>query len=103
MPDAVVYVGMLLCCSVAAVGGARLLGSRMWLGGIIASQGRDDWPHGIQEPDVPAFAVAHADALRRIPPDDEDLIADIEGASPEPEIVDLHVRSYTRPSNADRP
>jgi hypothetical protein len=79
VPDAVVYVAMLLACSLAAVGGARLLGSRMWLGGVITSYRRDDWPYDVQEPDAPA---------------------ELDGMPPAAEIVEVHVRGYTRPDDA---
>lgn len=97
MPDAVVYVATLLGCSLGAIGGAWLLGTRMWLLGVVTSQGRDSWPRGVQEQDAPHFAVAHADALRPSVPDAitfEDL--DTEAGLPTPELVELHVRGYDR-------
>lgn len=102
MPDGVVDIAMLLACSVAAVGGARLLGSRMWLGGVITTYRRDDWPYGVQEGDAPRFAVAHADALRPNPPREAVETVEVDGIPPAPEIVELHVRGYTRPSHAHR-
>jgi hypothetical protein len=102
MPDGVVDIAMLLACSLAAVGGARLLGSRMWLGGVITTYRRDDWPYGVQE-DVPPFAVAHAGALRPSPRSDDAVTTDIDGAPPAPEIVELHTRGYSPPSHAYRP
>jgi hypothetical protein len=34
------------------------------LSGMFAAQGRPEWPHGVQEPDAPRFAVEHALELR---------------------------------------
>jgi hypothetical protein len=34
------------------------------LDGMFARTDRRDWPRGVQEPDVPRFAVEHLDALR---------------------------------------
>jgi hypothetical protein len=43
------------------------------VGGLFADQGRDDWPHGVQEPDAPRFRVDRADRLRRSADTFEDL------------------------------
>lgn len=86
---------VLLGFGLAVIGGAWLVGSRLWLGGLVSIRQPSDWPHGIQEPDAPRFAVDHAEALRPDPAEVspfEDLAAD--SALPMPEIVELHVRSY---------
>jgi hypothetical protein len=101
MPDGIVDIAMLLACSLAAVGGARLLGSRMWLGSVVTTYRHDDWPYGTQEPDASVFAVAHADALRPSRPAEAVTTADFDGQPAAPEIVELHVRGYTRQSNAE--
>jgi hypothetical protein len=102
MPDAVVYVAMVLGCSLAAVGGARLLGSRMWLGGVIADQVRDDGPPGIREADTSPVAAARTDPAQPGPSSDVVLTDDIEAAPAAAEIVELHVRGYTRPGDPRR-
>jgi hypothetical protein len=45
-------------------GGRRGDGPAGLLSGLFAAQGRPDWPHGVQEPDAPRFAVEHALELR---------------------------------------
>ena len=45
---------------------ARLNGGRpVEIGGIFPTHGRNDWPRGVQEGDLPRFAVDHAASLRR--------------------------------------
>jgi hypothetical protein len=39
-------------------------GSDASLSGLFAQNDRRDWPRGVQETDVPRFAVEHLDALR---------------------------------------
>ena len=39
-------------------------GSDTSLSGLFAHNDRRDWPRGVQEMDVPRFAVEHLDALR---------------------------------------
>jgi hypothetical protein len=34
------------------------------LDGLFAKSGQTDWPHGVQESDVPRFAIEHLDGLR---------------------------------------
>ena len=47
------------------VAGALLgAGTENSLTGLFAQNGRRDWPQGVQETDVPRFAVEHLDALR---------------------------------------
>ena len=98
MPDAIVYIALVIVCSVAAIGGARALGSRAWHGGVITGQARSDWPRGIQEQDVPHFAIGHADALRR-GFDDGTGMVDLEAGAevPTAETVELDVHPYDRP------
>ena len=38
------------------------------VGGLFPVEGRNDWPQGVQEPDVPRFAVEHAEVLRPADP-----------------------------------
>ena len=102
MPDGVVDIAMLLACSIAAVGGGRLLGSRMWLGGVITTYRRDEWPYRAQEPDVSAVAVAHAEALRSHPRAVAAVPVELDDGLPVAEIVELYVRGYTRSSHANR-
>lgn len=96
MPETLAFAAALLGDSMAVVGGAGLVGRRMWLG-VVTAGGRADRPRGGQEEDAPQFAVDHADALRRGVPDAtglEDI--DPDSAAPTPEIVELHVRGYDR-------
>jgi hypothetical protein len=51
--------GVLL--AVAALAGA---GSDPFLTGLFPQNDARDWPRGVQETDVPHFAVEHLDALR---------------------------------------
>jgi hypothetical protein len=47
------------------VAGALLgAGTDASLAGMFSQTGKHDWPHGVQEQDVPRFAVEHLDALR---------------------------------------
>jgi hypothetical protein len=102
MPDGVLDVAMLLACSLAAVGGGRLLGSRMWLGHVITTYRRDEWPYDASEPDAPAVAVSHAEALRPNPRGVAAVPMELDDGLPVAEIVELYVRGYTRPSHANR-
>ena len=36
----------------------------MAFSGLFPAQGPPDWPHGVQEPDAPRFALEHVKALR---------------------------------------
>lgn len=78
-----------------AFAGARLgAGSHLSLGGLFVPHGRSDWPRGVQETDVPHFAVEHAEALRRPPAvfaSHEELTGDEAEPSPT-ELVELRVR-----------
>jgi hypothetical protein len=71
------------------------------LGAFLPVQPRDEWPRGVQEGDVPHFAVEHVDALR--PGSDGSAAAgDMPGSSvtvdrddqpvAQPEIVELYTR-----------
>jgi hypothetical protein len=94
MPDSTLYVAALIGCSVAGIGGARLVGTHVWRGGMLAPQGAKDWPHGVQEGDAPRFDVANAAALQA------SAVAatgfeDLDGATAvPPELIELHVRRY---------
>jgi hypothetical protein len=47
------------------VAGALLgAGSETSLTGLFPQNAAREWPHGVQETDVPRFAVEHLDALR---------------------------------------
>lgn len=95
MPDAIVYLALVIGCSIAAIGGARTLGARVGHGGVVSGQGRGDWPRGIQEEDVPRFAIAHVDALRRGFDDGTGMVELEEGAEvPTAETVELDVHHY---------
>jgi hypothetical protein len=74
-------------------------GSHLPLAGLFPLQGRDDWPHGVQEGDAPHFAVEHADALRPGSPGAADerprnpaSVAQDDAADPPPEVVELYTR-----------
>jgi hypothetical protein len=58
--------------------------------GLFPPQGRSDWPHGIQESDVPRFALEHAAALR--PGAEGDMGIDDVEDGPVGDIVDLFNR-----------
>jgi hypothetical protein len=58
--------------------------------GLFPTQGRSDWPHGIQESDAPRFAVEHAAALR--PGAECDMGMDDVEDGPVGDIVDLFNR-----------
>jgi len=47
-----------------AVGALLGAGTDPSLTGLFPQSGARDWPHGVQETDVPRFAVEHLDALR---------------------------------------
>jgi len=47
-----------------AVGALLGAGSETSLAGLFPQNGAREWPHGVQETDVPRFAVEHLDALR---------------------------------------
>ena len=62
--------------------------------GLFPAQGRSDWPHGVQESDVPRFAVEHAASLR---PGTDVAIRDLEAGDDaevrlQGDIVDLFNR-----------
>lgn len=68
MPESLVLVTVIVGFGLLIVAGARLgAGSHLSLAGLFPAQSGNDWPRGVQEPDVPRFAVAHADTLRRDP------------------------------------
>ena len=56
-------LGFLLAA--AALAGA---GSDPFLTGLFPESGARDWPRGVQETDVPRFAVEHLDALGPLAP-----------------------------------
>lgn len=56
-----VFVGFGLIVAAGTWLGA---GSHLALDGLFPAQGRSDWPRGVQEGDLPRFAVDHVDSLR---------------------------------------
>ena len=58
--------------------------------GLFPARGRSDWPHGVQEADVPRFALEHAAALR--PGAEGDMGMDDVEDGPVGDIVDLFNR-----------
>ena len=52
------------------IAAAALLGAGTdpFMTGLFPQNGRRDWPHGVQETDVPRFAVEHLDALGPLAP-----------------------------------
>lgn len=99
MPAPVELASVLVSFGLITVAGARLgAGSHLSLIGLFVPQGRSDWPRGVQEMDVPRFAVEHAEALRHPPPDlapFEEVVGDETKASAA-ELVELHVRRFNR-------
>jgi hypothetical protein len=98
VPAPVELVSVIVGFGILAIAGARLgAGSHTSLVGLFGRPALDDWPHGVQEGDVPRFAVEHADALRhRAAPESpiEDLEPHTPGA-PRPALVELEVRRVT--------
>lgn len=80
---------------VIAVAGPWLIGpSDLALTGLFPARGRSDWPQGVQEGDVPHFALDHVDRIRPSVPVDVPTIReldDVEPAVPTVEPVELHV------------
>ena len=98
MPASVELVSVIVGFGLITFAGARLgAGSHLSLTGLFANQAVDAWPRGVQEGDVPHFAVEHADTLRHRPVQAspfEDLALD----SPEPPrsvLVAIEVRHRT--------
>ena len=94
MPAPVELVSVIVGFGLIALAGARLgAGSHVSLIGLFARAAIDEWPQGVQEGDVPRFAVEHADALRH-PPEPvspfEDLPAVASGMV-RPTLVDIEV------------
>jgi hypothetical protein len=44
------------------------MGTDPFLTGLFPQNDTRDWPHGVQETDVPRFAVEHLDTLRPLAP-----------------------------------
>lgn len=91
MPESLAFVTALAGFGLIIVAGARLgAGSHLSLAGLVPAHGQSDWPQGVQEPDAPRFAVAHADALRR---DATPATADLPAQEFDtPEIIDVYER-----------
>jgi len=96
----------LLTMALVAAGFASVIVAGAWLGagthqslaGLFPAQAPRSWPHGVQEPDAPHFALDHAEALRPgtvgawpVSPFDDDA-----EPGPVPEIVELYDRSIDR-------
>lgn len=79
--------------ALTAVGSRRSTGPTIPFSGLFPAHGRSDWPRGVQEQDLPSFALEHADALR--PGHDApraDLPSDDSGDESGTEIIDLFNR-----------
>lgn len=102
MSDAVPVLALLAIGCLIVFGSRRLgLEPSISLAGLWAPQGRTDWPHGIQEMDVPSFAVTHLDALHHGTSMSLDTpVADgsTEQDAPQPEMVEL----FDGPLRSDR-
>ena len=98
VPASVELVSVIVGFGIITVAGARLgAGSHLSLIGLFGRPALNEWPHGVQEGDVPRFRVEHADALRhRAAPTSpfEDLAPDTPEA-PRPTLVELEVRRAT--------
>lgn len=98
MPAPVELVSVIVVFGLITVAGARLgAGSHLSLSGLFVSAWSSEWPRGVQESDVPHFAVEHADGLRHPPPavaPYEELGGDDPQAT-RAEIVELHVGRVT--------
>jgi len=63
--------------------------------GLFPAHGRSDWPQGVQEPDLPRFALDHADALRAADRAERSTVrgcGPVEPAMPRVERVATNVR-----------
>jgi hypothetical protein len=100
VPAPVDLISAFVGFGLVVVAGARLgAGSPLGLTGLFPAQGRSDWPHGVQEGDVPRFALDHVAALRPEPPADVPWIHELahdEPAAPMVEIIEWRVRSLAR-------
>jgi hypothetical protein len=86
-----------LAAALAGVISATGRGPAVLFSGLFKSEGFAEWPHGVQEPDAPHFAVEHADSLRpraEIGPEAEGMTADID-ADLDGEIIELFNRRLT--------
>jgi len=65
MTDPVTILWLLAGFGFLLLAGAIIgAGSDSVLTGLFPQNGAREWPHGVQETDVPRFAVEHLDALR---------------------------------------
>ena len=98
MPGTAVNVAALIGCSLAGIGGARLVGSHLWLGSGPAGNAPNDWAHAVHEGDAPPSPVGQAGASRPGTPDPYGIV-ELDGPAGigRSEIVELHVRRYDRP------
>ena len=84
-----------ICCLVIVASNRLGHATTLALSGLVAPQGRPDWPHGIQEMDAPQFEVAHLDALRPGTPvllDGPAIGGAADPDEPQPEVVELFDR-----------
>jgi hypothetical protein len=66
VPAPLVLIAVIGGFAIVAVLLAALNGGRpVDLAGLFPTSGRNDWPQGVQEDDLPRFRVDHAEALRR--------------------------------------
>jgi hypothetical protein len=76
VPSPVVLLSVLVGFGLIIVAGTWLgAGSHLALEGLFPAQGRSDWPRGVQEGDVPHFAVDHLDSPSHPAPADIPPIA----------------------------
>ena len=69
MTDTGAIIWLVAAFGLPLLAGALLgAGTDSILTGLFPQDGRRDWPHGVQETDVPRFAVEHLDALGPLAP-----------------------------------
>jgi hypothetical protein len=95
VPASVELVSVIVGFGLIAFAGARLgAGSHLSLNGLFAGPSIDAWPRGVQEGDVPHFAVEHAESLRH-PAAPASPFEDLAADSPEapgsvPVAIEVH-------------
>lgn len=99
MTDGVTYLWLVLGIGFVLITGARLgAGGHTTLAGLFPPMAVRDWPHGVQEPDAPRFAVDHLDALRGgailVPPGTARSAEPGDPVEPA-EIIELYDRPWT--------
>jgi hypothetical protein len=98
MFDGLTVIWLVLGFGFLMAAGARLgAGSHLSLAGLFPAHGVRDWPVGVQEPDAPRFDVAHLDGLRPASRGETRSAVAVGIEEPQPEIVELYVRSLAAP------